>query len=65
MAYISLIGVADREETATAKEMTWRMHGQTDRRQSVRLRGFPADGIVTPLAAGDDGYALARWDGGP
>ena len=37
------------------------MGGEMDRRQSVRLRGYPADGIVTALAAGDGGYVLVGW----
>jgi len=47
--------------TATAEEITWWIDGEMDRRQSVRLRGFPADGIVTALAAGDGGYVLVGW----
>ena len=47
--------------TATAEEITWWMDGEMDRRQSVRLRGFPANGIVTALAAGDGSYVLVGW----
>jgi len=47
--------------TATAEEITWWMDGEMDRRQSVRLRGFPTSGIVTALAAGDGGFVLVGW----
>ncbi len=45
---------------ATGDEVGW-LDGDAGRRQYVRLRDFPQDGVVTAMAAADGDYVAVGW----